>query len=229
MIHSRHRRSLAVLIGAAALAACSTANIAVNKGFDNSKVKRVAVVSFKDAPRGGGTGESLTAAFEQSLLAAGYDVLDRGAVAAALGGRKGPLDAKASKDVAAKLGVDALVMGQITAFAPQKQTTMKVDVLENYNDPVYQTRVIHTVDPNGVPVDVVEKVVVGHHRGQRYRKEPRSYTDPGKLAVSARMIYPATGAVVWSGTDATDSSDADAARTIADDFLKSVKATWPKK
>lgn len=221
--------AVGLALAAAALAACSTANIAVNKGFDYSRVKRVAVVSFKDAPRGGGTGESVTAAFEQSLLAAGYDVLDRGAVTAALGGRKGPLDAKASKDVATKLGVDALVMGQITAFAPQKQTTVKVDVLENYNDPVYQTRVVHTVDPNGVPVDVVEKVVVGHRRGQRYRKEPRSYTDPGKLAVSARMVYPESGAVVWSGTDSTDSSDADAASTIAKDFLSSVKSTWPKK
>ena len=222
-------RALGLSLIAAALAACSTANIAVNKSFDPSRVNRVAVVAFKDAPRGAGTGEAVTSAFEQALLAAGYDVLDRGAVAAALGGRKGPLDAKTSKDVASKLGVDALVMGQITAYAPQKQTTVKVDVLKNYNDPVYETRVAHTVDANGVPIDVVEKVVVGHRRGQRYRKEPRAYTDPGKLAVSARMVYPGTGAVVWSGTDATDSADADAPRTIADGFLKAVKATWPKK
>jgi len=214
---------------AAALAACSTANIALNKGFDHSRVRRVAVVGFKDAPRGPGSGDAMTAAFEQSLLAAGYDVVDRGAVASAVGGRKGPLDAKAAKDAATRLNVDALVMGQITAFAPQKQTTTKVDVLENYDDPVYQTQVIHTVDQNGVPMDVVQKVVVGHRRGQRYRKEPRSYTDPGKLAVSARMVYPGSGAVVWSGTDSTDSSDADAARSISDDFLKAVKSTWPKK
>lgn len=223
------RRAPVVLLAAAALAACSAANISINRGFDSSRVKRVAVVSFKDAPRGPGTGAALTSAFEQSLLASGYDVLDSAAVSSALGGRKGPLDAKAAKDVAGKLGVDALVMGQITAFAPQRQTTVKVDVLENYNDPVYQTQIIHTVDPNGVPVDVVQKVVVGHRRGQRYRKEPRSYTDPGKLAVSARMVYPQTGAMVWSGTDATDSADADAARSISDDFLKAAKATWPKK
>jgi hypothetical protein len=223
------RRALGVLLGAALLGACSTANIAVNKGFDYSRVKRVAVVGFKDAPRGAGTGDAVTSAFEQSLLGAGYDVLDRATVSAAVGGKTGPLDAKTAKAVAAKLGVDALVMGQITGFAQSKETTVKVDVLENYNDPVYETRVMHTVDANGVPIDVVDKVVVGHRHGQRYRKEPRSYTVPGKLAVNARMVYPETGAMVWSGTDETDAVYPDAARAVADDILKAVKATWPKK
>lgn len=224
------RRALGVLLlGAALLGACSTANIAVNKGFDYSRIKRVAVVGFADAPRGSGTGEAVTAAFEQSLLAAGYDVLDRAAVTAAIGGRRGPLDAKTAKDVAAKLGVDALVMGKITGFATARETKVKVSILEPYNDPVYQTRVRHEVDQNGVPIDVVEKVVVGHRRGQRYRKEPQVYTDPGKLAVSARMVYPQSGAVVWSGTDSTEAADSDAARAIADDFLKAVKRAWPKK
>ncbi|HXT00105.1 MAG TPA: hypothetical protein VN915_05485 [Elusimicrobiota bacterium] len=218
-----------LLLAAAALAACSSANVSLNKGFDYSKIHRVAVVTFKDAPRGGGTGAAVTSAFEQSLLAAGYDVLDSATVSSALGGRKGPLDARAAKDVAGKLGVDALVMGQITAFANAKATTVKVDVLENYNDPVYQTQVIHTVDQNGVPMDVVQKTIVGRRRGQRYRKEPRSYTQPGKLAISAKMVYPATGAMVWSGSDATDTDYPDAARAVADDVLKAVKATWPKK
>lgn len=224
-----NRRALAVLLGATLLGACSTANIAVNKSFDFSRVKRVAVVGFKDAPRGPGTGDAVTSAFEQSLLAAGYDVLDRASVSAAVGGRPGPLDAKTAKAAAAKLGADALVMGQITGFANLRETKVNVDVLENYDDPIYKTRVMHTVDQNGVPIDVVDKVVVGHRRGERYRKEPRSYTVPGKLAVSARMVYPATGAMVWSGTDATDAVYPDAARAVADDILKAVKRTWPKK
>ena len=220
------RALLALLVGVL-LGACSTANIAINRSFDCSRIRRVAVVGFKDAPRGPGTGDALTAAFEQSLLAAGYDVVDRAAVAAALGGRKGNLDAKAAKSVAAKLGVDALVMGQITGFANARQTTVKVDVLANYDDPIYKTRVTHTVDQNGVPIDIVDKVVVGHRRGQRYRREPRSYTVPGNLRVSVRMVYPATGAMVWSGTDATDAVFPDAAGAIADDVLKAVKPTWP--
>jgi TolB-like protein len=224
-----NRRALAVLLGAALLGACSTANIAVNKSFDFSRVKRVAVVGFKDAPHGPGTGDAVTSAFEQSLLAAGFDVLDHASVAAAVGGKPGPLDAKTAKAAAAKLGVDALVMGQITGFANARETKVNVDVLGNYDDPVYETRVMHTVDQNGAPIDLVDKVVVGHRRGQRYHKEPRSYTVPGKLAVSARMIYPANGAMVWSGTDETDAVYPDAARAIADDVLKAVKVSWPKK
>jgi hypothetical protein len=220
-------RALAVLLGAALLGACSTANIAVNKSFDYSRVKRVAVVGFKDSPRGPGTGDAVTSAFEQSLLAAGYDVLDRAAVAAAIGGRPGTLDAKTAKAVAAKLGVDALVMGQITDFANARETRVNVDVMEDYNDPIYQHRVRHVIDQNGVPMDVLEDVVVGHRRGHRYRKEPRAYTVPGKFAVSVRMVHPETGAMVWSGTDATDAVYPDAARVVADDILKAVKATWP--
>ena len=220
-------RALAVLFTAALLGACSTANIAVNKGFDFSRVKRVAVVGFKDAPHGSGTGDAVTSALEQSLLAAGYDVLDRAAVTAAAGARPGALDAKTAKAVAAKLGVDALVMGQITGFANARETKVNVDVLEEYNDPVYETRIRHTIDANGVPIDIIEKVVVRRLHGQRYRKEPRAYTVPGTLAVSARMVYPPSGAMVWSGTDATDAVYPDAARVIADDILKAVKATWP--
>lgn len=222
-------RALGVLLGAALLGGCSTANIAVNQSFDFSRVKRVAVVGFKDAPRGPGTGDAVTSALEQSLLAAGYDVLDRASVSAAVGGKPGPLDAKTAKAAAAKLGVDALVMGQVTGFANARETRVNVDVLESYDDPVYKTRVMHTVDQNGVPIDLVDKVVVGHRRGQRYRKEPRTYTVPGKLAVSARMVYPETGAMVWSGTDETDGAYPDAARAVADDILNAVKATWPKK
>jgi hypothetical protein len=223
------RRFLGVLLGAALLGACSTANIAVNKGFDYSRIKRVAVVRFKDHPKRGGSGEALTSAFEQSLLAAGFDVLDSATVASAVGGRTGLLDAKAAKDVASRLKVDALVMGQITDFANPRETKVNVRVMAPYDDPVYQTQIIHTVDANGVPIDVVQQTVVGHRHGQRYHNEPRAYTEPGKLAVSARMVYPATGAMVWSGTDATDAVYPDAARAIADDVLKAAKATWPKK
>ena len=46
-------------------------SVTVKPGFDFSRVKRVAVVSFSDYPRLAGSGEIVTGAFEQALLAAG--------------------------------------------------------------------------------------------------------------------------------------------------------------
>jgi hypothetical protein len=222
-------RALLLPPAAVLLGACSTANIAVNKNFDYAKVRRVAVVGFKDHARRAGSGDVMTSAFEQSLLSAGFDVIDRAAVSAAVGARPGTLDAKAAKIAASKLGVDALVMGQITDFADARATTVQVDVMKDYDEPIVEHRVLHEVDSNGVPMDVVQDVVIGHRHRHGYRKEPRSYTVPGKLEVTARMVYPASGAMVWSGTNATDGVYPDAARGLTDDILKAAKAAWPKK
>ena len=223
------RRALAVLLGAALLGACSTANIAVNKNFDFGRVKRVAVVGFQDFPRRPGSGDAVTAAFEQSLLASGYDMIDRAQVAAVMGAKPAALDAKAVKSFGAKLGVDAFVMGKITELAEPRQTKVTVSVMKDYDEPIYEHRVIHTIDANGVPMDVSEDAVIGHRHRRGFRPETRGETLPGRLAIAVRMVSTATGAMAWSGTDVDEGVYPDSARSLADDVLKSVKATWPKK
>src|SRR5579885_518864 len=156
-------RTLAVLLAAAALGACATANVAVNRNFDFSRVHRVAVLSFKDYRGAGGSGDLVTGAFEQSLIKAGYDVVERDQVAKVVKEQKftGSLDARAAKNLGKILGVDALVLGQITDLAEPRTTVMKEDLVEDRSEPVYGRRTRRVENPDGTYSDVTETVITG--------------------------------------------------------------------
>ena len=220
----------AVLAAAAALAACATANVAVNRNFDFARVKRVAVITFSDYPRHGGSGEIVTGAFEQSLLNAGYDVVEREQVAKVLSEQRfsGTLDAKAAKDLGSRLGVDALLFGRITDLAEPRSRLAQVDVVDDRTDPIYAQRTTRVQNPDGTWGETRQQVVTGYKTTHIVRREPRTYTVSGRLGVSARLVFVGDGRVVWSGSDST-SADAfeDAARGLSDGILKAVKSTWP--
>ncbi|MFI5345111.1 MAG: CsgG/HfaB family protein [Elusimicrobiota bacterium] len=223
-------RRISLLLAAAALCACATANVAVNRRFDFTKIKRVAVIGFKDYPRVAGSGDIVTGAFEQSLLAAGYDVVEREQVAKVLQEKRftGSLDPKTAKDLGGLLGVDALLFGQITDLAETKDRMVKVDVVDDRSDPIYVQRSRRVQQPDGTWVETSQEVITGYKTTHIVRKEPRNYTTDGRLGVSARLVYVPTGGVAWSGSDSTIAySYEDAARGLADDILKAVKSTWP--
>jgi len=223
-------RTLAVLLAAAALGACATANVAVNRNFDFSRVHRVAVLSFKDYRGAGGSGDLVTGAFEQSLIKAGYDVVERDQVAKVVKEQKftGSLDARAAKNLGKILGVDALVLGQITDLAEPRTTVMKEDLVEDRSEPVYGRRTRRVENPDGTYSDVTETVITGYKTTHRVTKQPTSVSVSGRLGVSARMVFVESGGVLWSGTDSEETTSfADASQDIADDILKAVKFTWP--
>ena len=220
-------RPCAALLAAAALGACASANIAVNQGFDFSRVQRVAVVGFKDNHLAG-SGDLVTAAFEQSLLHAGYDVVERDQVAKVLHDQRlsGALDAKSAALVGRLLSVDALVQGQITELVAPRQTVVNTTVETDQTMPVFGRH--HRVQrPDGTWADTTE---VDYQTKRTYVKKPEAVDTTGKLGLTARMLFAPTGAMLWSGSESLeiDSID-DAAHGIADDILKAVKSTWPKK
>ena len=223
-------RRLPLLLAAAALGACATANVAINRRFDFSKVRRVAVIGFKDYPGHGGSGDLVTGAFERSLIAAGYDVVERGQVAKVLAERKfsGKPDARATKAIGESLGVDALLFGQITDLAEPRSRVVEVDVVDDRSDPIYVRRTRRVQQPDGSSAEVAEEVVQGYKTTHIVRREPRTYTTDGRLGASARLVYVPTAGVLWSGSDSTIAySFEDGARGVADGILKAVKSTWP--
>ncbi|MDE2141546.1 MAG: hypothetical protein KGL74_07350 [Elusimicrobia bacterium] len=223
-------RRLFPLLTVAALCACATANVVINRRFDFSKIKRVAVIGFKDYPRVAGSGDVVTGAFEQSLLAAGYDVVEREEVAKVLQERRfnGSLDPKTAKTLGGVLGVDALLFGRITDLAQSRDRLINVDVVDDRTDPIYVQRTRRVQNSDGTWAETSQQVVTGYRTRHILRKEPRSYTTDGRLGVSARLVYVPTGGVAWSGSDSTSVySFEEGARGLADDILKAVKSTWP--
>jgi len=224
-------RRLAAPLAAAALAACSTANVAINRRFDYSRVKRVAVIGFRDYPGRYGSGDVVVGAFEQSLLNAGYDVVERQQVDKVLAEQRlarGAVDARAAARLGKSLGVDALLFGQITDLAEARSQVTKVDVVDDRSDPIYVRKTRRVQQPDGSWTDVSETVIEGYKTTHIVRREPRTYTINGRLGVSARLVGVQTGEVIWSGSDSTDTvTFEDGARGLSDDILKAVKATWP--
>lgn len=223
------RQSLPILAAALALGACATATVAVKTGFDFTKVKRVAVVGFSDYSREPGSGEILSGAFEQGLLAAGYDLVERAEVDKVLREKKlSAADPKTAKALGRALGVDALLFGRITDFREPRETLVHADVVDTHQDPVYlrKTKRVQQADGTYASTEVTE--LQGYRTTRVVRREPRTVTAYGRLGISARLVFVPTGEVLWTGSDvASVYSFEEAARSVADSILKAVKKTWP--
>lgn len=222
-------RRLPLLLAALA-AACAPASVVIKPGFDFSVVRRVAVVRFSDYPRRRGSGELVTGAFEQGLLAAGYDVIERARVDEVLRGKGlGGLDPRALARIGKKLGVDAFVTGQITDFREPREELGWTDVVDTHNDPVYVRRKRQTTK-DGQPVEVTESVLEGYRTTRVVRREPRTVTVDGRLGVAARMVHSDDGQVLWSGSDVRRVfSIEEGARDLAGSILDAVKSTFPRR
>ena len=70
-----------------------------------------------------GSGEILSGAFEQELLAAGCEVVERAQVDRVLREKKLSADTKSAKKIGETLGVDALLFGRITDFREPRMVT----------------------------------------------------------------------------------------------------------
>jgi hypothetical protein len=210
------------------LGACATATVAIKSGFDFSKVQRVAVVGFSDYPNQPGSGEILSGGFEQSLLAAGYSLVERAQVEKVLREKKLSADPKDAKRIGGELGVDALLFGRITDFREARERLTHVDVVDEHQDPVYVRRTRRVQNADGTAGTTEETEIQGYRTTRVVRREPRTVMQYGRLGVSARLVYVPTQDVLWSGSDATNVyTFEDSARAVADSIVKAVKRTWP--
>ena len=222
-------RPLPALLACLALGACATATVAVKAGFDFGRVKRVAVVGFTDYPNRPGSGEILSGAFDQVLLAAGYDLVERAQVDKILNEKKlAASDPKSAKQIGQLLGVDALLFGRITDFRDSREALTHVDIVDTHDDPIYVHKTRHIQNPDGTAGTTEETVIQGYRTTRVVRREPRTVTTYGRLGVTARLVFVPTGEVLWSGSDATSVySFEESARSVADSILKAVRKTWP--
>jgi hypothetical protein len=210
------------------LGACATATVAIKSGFDFSKVQRVAVVGFTDYPNQRGSGEILSGAFEQSLLGAGYSLVERAQVDKVLREQKLSADPRDAKRIGSVLGVDALLFGRITDFREARETLTHVDVVDEHQDPIYVRRTRRVQNADGSAGTTEETEIQGYRTTRVVRREPRTVMQNGRLGVSARLVYVPTQDVLWSGSDVTNVyTFEDSARAIADSIVKAVKRTWP--
>ncbi|MEK7234939.1 MAG: CsgG/HfaB family protein [Elusimicrobiota bacterium] len=223
------RKHLLVLPAGLLLGACASAMVAIKADFDFTRVKRVAVVGFSDYANRPGTGEMLAGAFEQDLLTAGYDLIERAQVDKILRERRlSASDPAAAKELGRLLGVDALLFGRITDFREPREILTHANVVDTHQDPIYVRRNRRVQNPDGAVGSSEETVIQGYRTVRVARREPRTVTTYGRLGVSVRLVYVPTAEVLWSGSDATNVyTFEESARSVAGSILKAVKKTWP--
>ncbi|MBI3549146.1 MAG: hypothetical protein HY078_08920 [Elusimicrobia bacterium] len=226
-------RALPAAAAAALLCACSTANVTVKQGYDFSKIKRVAVMGFKDYSRWEGSGVAVSSVFEKYLLDAGYDVIERRDAAKLLKEQSfsvsGAVDPKTAKQIGRILGVDALIFGAITGYSAERQETSMVDRVEERQEPIIQ-RVQETVKQGDQVTTVERDVITGYRTVRNRHREPQTRTIMASVGLAVRMVDINTGEVLWVGSNTGEGySTGDAADAASSGIFKALKKAWKPK
>lgn len=201
------RPALCVL--ASLLAACVGPDVAVDRAYDFSRVKRVGVVAFDGA--GGPAAADLLA---HELLAAGASVAERSRLESVLAEQrmaKGGLLSPADIRRAAKaLNVDALFMGTVTQYSPAQSYLVLSSsgaVFSQGVAPLGGGRVTQSPALGAPGASVL--------------------TSSAQVGLTARLVDVHTGAVVWSAHQSYEGFDADSAMSaVARSFARGAVPLW---
>lgn len=197
---------------AVVLAGCSGARVAIRKGFDFSKIHRVAVITFN-----GPGGDAVADALAHELLAAGVDVVERQRIEALFQeqryAREGALDEATIKKIGKILGVDAIFTGNVIQASPS------------------QSYLIATPEDGKVIMGGATPIGSGIVMGGGSAGVPGTsvVTSAATATVSAKMIEVETGALLWSASDKDEGFDALATfSTISKTLVRSLSPMWIK-
>jgi hypothetical protein len=106
------------------MTSCGTQTIVVKPGYDFSKIKRVAVLNFNDAPYAPNSGQVPSELFTKYLLKTGYDVIERAQIDAIIREHQlflqGVLDPAQVKEFGKVAGVDAIITGSISMLVAEQ-------------------------------------------------------------------------------------------------------------
>src|SRR5664279_2091761 len=111
------------LLACVMLASCAGQSVVLKPNYDFSKIKKVAVLEFKDAPYVPNSGSMVSQLFIKHLLSAGYNVIERDELQALLRERQmtmqGLIESPSEAREFGKIsGIDAFVVGSITQCIP---------------------------------------------------------------------------------------------------------------
>lgn len=202
-------KRLALCLLAVSLAACAGPEVAVDKGYDFSRVKRVGVVAFD------GTGGSAAAdLLAHELLASGASVAERSRLESVLaehrmakGGALTPADIRRA---AKALNVDALFMGSVTQYSPAQSYLILSSsgaVFSQGVAPLGGGRLTQTPALGSPGASVL--------------------TSSAQVALTARLVDVHTGAVVWSAHQSYEGFDTDTAMSaVTRSFARSASPLW---
>lgn len=201
----------------------------ISSSYNFSKMKGIGIMPFKSPNNALSGAENL---FAKYLIKYGYKVIERAQIEQILEEQNLSADGYLSPDITRQigkvLGVDALLLGEITSFLPEQKTLAYNVSHTTKTEPVFNNRVVK--DPDG------KTVITSTYAGQQSIREkevyPSEYNIYAQIGVVAKLVDVNTAEVIWvgddtrqgvSGLDALDSSAKGLVKSFDKNMRKALK------
>jgi hypothetical protein len=183
-----------------ALAAGCLAPTALNKQYDLARIRRIGIVHFESASHVPSGAEDL---FAKYLLENGYSVIERNKLEMMLREQKlglaGLFSPKSVKEVGKFLGVDALILGQLTTYdVGSRQMVLKKDHT-TFQEPVLNMQPQKQADGS----TVFMPYAVGTRVREEVREFPQLFTIDARVGLVVKLVDVETGEIIWVGSAAS--------------------------
>lgn len=201
----------------------------ISKTYNFNNMKRIGVLPFNTPTQTFSGAENL---FTKYLIKYGYTVVERAQLEQILEEHDltvNYLSPNVTRQIGKILGVDVLLVGEITSYLPEQKTMLYRVSKNTSSTPVYNTQVTKGKDGNVK----IHQTYGGQDFRQSKEVVPTEYTIYAQVGVVAKMLDVNTAEVIWvgddtqegiSGLDALDSS----AKGIIKSFDKQVRKAKEK-
>jgi curli biogenesis system outer membrane secretion channel CsgG len=210
--------------------ACAGPNTVINRSYDFDKVKRIGVMKFESPNKVVDGADDI---FGAALMGLGYNVVERVKLNEVIKetkiGAEGFLKPDTTKQLGEVMGVDVLLVGEVSSYVPGKQSVNTMETQNVYTEPVY-IKVKHK-NPDGSYSESLKQT------GTKYRKEtnkvPVMNETAPQVSIIAKLVDVETAEIVWVGSYMTSGTTAfeamqSAVQSLASKFGKDVESLKKK-
>lgn len=200
------------------LAGCTPKTV-ISNSYDFNRMERIGIMGFSSHYNDLSGVENL---FAKYLIEAGFKVVERAQLDQILQEHNisvsGYLSPATTKKIGEILGVDVLLVGEVTSYTPTRTELTLVSTQKTETRPVYAQTV--RTGPDGKPMAYTQQIGTSYQQSTDVR--PSEYTINAQVGIIAKLVDVETAEIVWIGSLSQDSSDAlYAADSIAKRLVKS--------
>lgn len=169
----------------------------VSKTYDFGRIQRVGILKFDSRfPEVLGVEDI----FAKYLLANGLEVIERPHLEKLLKEQKfgatGAVTPETAKEIGEILGVDALLLGQVTSYIPERKEVLLVHTKNKYEEPVFEKQRQRQKDGSYIEVQKQIATKVRYEDAQ----VPQIYTSYAQVGFAVKLVDVESGQVCWVGS-----------------------------
>ena len=208
-----------LLAALALVGAGCTPKTVISQSYDFDQMNRIGIMGFSSPYSGLSGVENL---FAKYLIESGFKVVERAQLEQVLQEHNisvsGYLSPETTRKIGEILGVDVLLIGEVTSYTPTRTGVTMVSSRRTESRPVYSQNVMKL--PDGSYAAYTQQVGTQYSHSTDVR--PSQYTINAQVGIIAKLVDVETAEIVWIGSLSEDSSSAlDAADYIARSLVKS--------